>query len=296
MKNSKLTLFVLLITFLSACNGGSFKADNYATAEAEEFTESIYEVMEGDFDAGTAQDNSDDKISKKDAVNTKSSSKLKRKLIKTGNVEFETDNLNTTNLHIKKIIKSLDGYIASESENKYYGSISQSLELRVPSKNFDKLLQEISNGVEHFDSKNINVKDVTEEFVDIQARLKTKKELEKRYIQLLNKANNVGEILEIEREIGSLRADIESFEGRLKYLKDQVSFSTLQIRFYETKEVVTKNKFGQKFKDGFGNGWENLIYFFIGLTNIWPFIILIIVLVYFIRRKLKQRRKNKQEK
>lgn len=64
-----------------------------------------------------------------------------------------------------------------------------------------KLLIDATKGVDKFDHKNIEVKDVTEEFLDVKARLKTKKELEDRYIDLLKKANNIKEILEIETRL-----------------------------------------------------------------------------------------------
>jgi hypothetical protein len=290
------TIFLLSITiFLWACNG-SLKNNNYIASEGEY---ALSEEMSGDINFYAIEEAAEEMApmtsspKKPEMSNT---STTKRKLIKTGDIEFETEDLTKTNSKIKKAIKKFGGYIASESEDKYSLKISQKIEIRVPAKNFDKLLKEISKGVKHFDSKNIHVKDVTEEFVDVQARLKTKKELETRYLQLLNKANSVSEILNIEREIGALRADIESFEGRLKYLKDQVSFSTLDVYFYKTLDFEYEHQFGKKIKDGFGNGWENLIYFFIGLINIWPFILIIIVLTYFVRKKIKQRKKNKVKK
>jgi len=116
----------------------------------------------------------------------------------------------------KQILESVDkyeGYIASDEEYKYKGGISNTIVIRVPAENFDELLADATKGVSKFDSKNITVKDVTEEFLDIQARLKTKKELENRYLELLKKAKSVPEILEVERQLGQLRADIESIEG-----------------------------------------------------------------------------------
>ena len=82
----------------------------------------------------------------------------------------------------------------------------------------------------------------------------------------------VTEILDIEKQIGQLRSEIESIEGRLKYLQNRVSFSTLTMTFYES--IPNETKFGQKFKNGFRNGWDNLIWFFVVLTNIWPFILI----------------------
>lgn len=138
------------------------------------------------------------------------------------------------------------------------------------------------------DHKDIRIKDVTEEFLDIQARLKTKKDLEQRYRDLLAKANSVSEILDVEKQIGALRADIESIEGRLHYLNDQSLLSTITITFY--KSTPTSITYGNRFAEGFSNGWNNLMLFVVGLINIWPFILIIVgcaILIRFWWRKRK---------
>ena len=88
-----------------------------------------------------------------------------------------------------------------------------------------------------------------------------------------------------------MRSEIESIEGRLKFLSNQVSFSTLNIRIYET--ISNQTEFGKKFKNGFKNGWENLILFFVLLANVWPFILIIFGIIILIRiwrkRKLKEK-------
>ena len=213
---------------------------------------------------------------------------IERKLIKEGRVEFETDNLNTTRKTIFEAVNKYKGYVSYDQEYKSPGRNSNTIMVRVPASNFDNFLNDATQGVEKFDSKEINVKDVTEEFVDIQARLKTKKELEQRYIELLEDAKNVTEILEIERQAGQLRSEIESIEGRLKYLQDQVSFSTLTMTFFET--VPNETEFAQKFKNGFSNGLDNLIWFFVLLTNIWPFIVIGLVLVFGIRAHRRRKK------
>lgn len=202
----------------------------------------------------------------------KTSETVERKLIKEGRVEFATDNLNSTRKTIFEAVDKYKGYVSSDQEFKSPGRKSNTVVIRVPSVNFDNLLKDATQGVEKFESKEINVKDVTEEFLDIQARVKTKKELENRFLDLLKQAKNVTEILEIEKQIGQLRSEIESIEGRLKYLQDRVSFSTLTMTFYES--IPNQTAFGQKFKSSFRNGWDNLVWFFVALTNIWPFILI----------------------
>ena len=212
-----------------------------------------------------------------------------RKLIKEGRVAFETNNLNSTRQTIFQAVSKYEAYVSTDQEYTSAGQISNTVVIRVPADNFDPLLKEATQGVERFDSKEITVNDVTEEFLDVQARLKTKKELETRYLDLLKQAKKVTDILEIENQIGQLRSDIESTEGRLKYLQSQVSFSTLTMTFYES--IPNETAFGQKFKNGFRNGWDNLIWFFVALINVWPFILLGFGLVLGIR--FHRRRKSK---
>ncbi|WP_026210055.1 DUF4349 domain-containing protein [Flexithrix dorotheae] len=215
---------------------------------------------------------------------------MERKLIKEGNISFETDDLEHTKTRINVAIKKYKAYLASENSYNYDTSIRQTLTIRVPSQNFDSLLAAIAEGVGHFDQRNIQIQDVTEEFLDITARIKTKKELENRYLDLLKEAKKVTEILEIERELGKIREEIESVEGRLKYLSNQVNFSTLTVSFYQT--VSGGEGFFSQIKDGFSNGWENLGFVFIGLVNIWPFLILIILVVWGINRWRKSKKTN----
>lgn len=215
-----------------------------------------------------------------------------RKLITEGNIQFQIENIDQSRKKIAQAVKNNKGYISSEQEYKSSNRISNVMVIRVPVKNFDKLLSQVSEGVSKFDSKNIEVKDVTEEFLDIEIRLKTKKELEARYLELLKKANNVSEILQIEGQVGTLRTEIESVEGRLRFLKNKIGFSTLTITFYE--KIPSQTEFGNEFKDGFTNGWENLIWFFVVLTNLWPFILISIVLIsmFYLRKKRKNKKSN----
>jgi len=215
------------------------------------------------------------------ATEQKTDETVERKLIKEGRVEFETNNLSSARKTIFEAVGKYNAYVSSDQEFKSPGRMSNTFVIRVPAGNFDNLLKDATQGIEKFESKEINVKDLTEEFLDIQARLKTKKELEARYLELLKQAKNVIEILEIEKQIGQLRSEIESIEGRLKYLQNKVSYSTLTITVYES--VPNQTEFGQKFKNALRNGLNNLIWFFVGLTNIWPFILIGIGLIFVIR-------------
>ncbi len=215
---------------------------------------------------------------------------VERKLIKEGNIEFETDDIAASRKLILESIEKHKGYTSSDEEYKTSGRISNTIEVRVPANSFDQFLSDATKGVSKFDSKTIEIKDVTEEFVDVQARLKVKKELETRYLELLKKANSVTEILEVEKQIGQLRSEIESTEGRLRYLQSKVSLSTLTITFYQS--IANETEFASKFKKGFKNGWNNLIWFFVFMINVWPFILIGIGIIFGFKLWRKKRVKS----
>ena len=214
-----------------------------------------------------------------------------RMIVKEGNIRFETSNAQETRANIVASSKKLNGYLSQDTSNVYGNRTEHTIVIRVPAKNFETLLEGVTQTATKVDSKNINALDVTEEFIDVEARIKTKKEIEERYKELLKRANSIDDILRIERELGALRADIESFEGRLKYLKSRISLSTLTVTFYEKGESTTG--FGYEISSAFGSGWSNLLSFVIGLFYIWPFILISIGLILIIRRIRKRRKQNK---
>ena len=225
------------------------------------------------------------------SANLSDSEAVFRKLIKRGDISFETSNANKTRIAINEAVSKYNGYISQDNISDYGSSNRYKLEVRVPAGNFDPLIADISQSASKINSKNITISDVTEEFIDIEARIKTKKELEARYKELLKRANSVSEILTIEKEIGNIRGEIESVEGRMKYLTDRISYSTLTISFYEPGKIEKGSfGFGRKVSKAVGNGWEGLLWFFVGLTSIWPFLLIVAAIVIIVLRIRKRRR------
>ncbi|MCC5943637.1 MAG: DUF4349 domain-containing protein [Bernardetiaceae bacterium] len=215
-----------------------------------------------------------------------------RKIIKEGHLTFQTTSINETRQSILDVASKQQAYIANDRSYTSGNRLNNVLVLRVPAPKFETLLNEISKGVAQFDSKQVSADDVTEQYIDMEARIKTKKELEQRYLELLAKAQNVQEMLEIEKQIGELRSDIEVIEGRFKAMQNKVSYSTLHITFYE--KIDDSTNFSGEFGRAFSNGLDNLIYFLLLLTNLWAFFLLgllIFCLIWFLRK----RRKNKKE-
>lgn len=206
-----------------------------------------------------------------------------RKLIKTGFLEIEVGDVAQTRLDIEKICQEFEAYVSSETQTNYKERLAFEQVIRIPAAHFDVFLNRAEALAVEVESRNIQTSDVTEEFIDKEARIKTKKELESRYREILQQAKAVSDILSIEAQLNHVRADIESMEGRLNYLRNQVAFSTLTLTFYET--IGADYGFGSKTVAAFSNGWEMLLLFIIGLLNVWPFILLAAILVFFLIRK-----------
>ena len=117
--------------------------------------------------------------------------------------------------------------------NKKYGgwvqqSTSSSLIMRVPAKSFEKLMGELEElGDVNF--KNVIGTDVTEEFFDLQIRLKNAMSLRDRFIQLLAQAKTVESTIAIEKELARLTEKIERMKGRIRFLRNQAAFSTITL-------------------------------------------------------------------
>ncbi|TDE13805.1 DUF4349 domain-containing protein [Dyadobacter psychrotolerans] len=221
-------------------------------------------------------------------IQTEDKSSVVRKLVKNGIVEFETADVDKTKSQITAAVSANKGYVSSDQENKMADKRNYTLVVRIPSSKFDTFLVSATKGVLYFDRKQINVKDVTAEYADHETRLKTQKEIEARYLQLLNRASTVKDILEIEKELGTIRTEIESAEGRLNLLKDEIGYSTLEINFYKVSS--TPALFSYQIKSAFVKGWENLLGFVLIVIDHWPFVLLGTGLWFAVARFRRRRR------
>ena len=274
MRNSLYSFTGLFLSLFLACN-----SSNYSDDSVEVYSEPSYSGEQKNFEeAEVSESKEDKKVEEAD---------FQRKIIKKGYLSFETQDALQTHKKVMQASALANAYVSEDKVYKSGSRLEYIIEIRVPSQNFESLLEQISGEAVKIDDKNISAQDVTEEFIDVESRIKSKKELENRYLQLLQKAQKISEILEIETEIGKLRAEIESMQGRLNYLKNRVSYSTLNVTFYEHQ--VEDFGFFSKLSKALGSGWENLMWLVLALAHLWPFaLILVLVLIVLRIRKRKK--------
>jgi Domain of unknown function (DUF4349) len=213
---------------------------------------------------------------------------ITKKFIKTSGIDFETENVEATYKTIIDLLPTFEAYIENENQSKTSQSIHYNLTIRVPSSFHDSLYSSIGNLAFKLDSKYSNIEDVTERYYDLKLRIKNKKALEERYLDLLKKATAVKDILEIEKNLNEIRINIEQLQGQFNYLSKQVNLSTIQLSFYETLPYVydssQRKGFGARVLSGLNNGWQGFLSFLVGVTTLWPFIIVLFAGVYLFRK------------
>jgi hypothetical protein len=217
--------------------------------------------------------------------------KKNQKIIKTADVRFQVKNLAKSIAKIQAMIRKHDGYVSSAKQDRQYNRLQSKIVVRVESDKFEDLLDEMVHEAIFIDHKNVKADDVTEEFVDIQSRLKTKRAVEKRYLEILGKAKSIEEILKVENQLRVIREEIEAKEGRLKFLVDQINYSTISMEIYQRTETAQapSDGFFTKMGKGFGAGWKGVLNFIIGLTYAWPALLVFGVGGFFGVRYLRKR-------
>jgi hypothetical protein len=170
--------------------------------------------------------------------------KVGLKIIKTASLRFQVKDYHQSRTAIVNLVNKNNAYLASENEENNYDNIQNTMAIRVPINRFDLLLDDLVKESSHLENKTVNAQDVTAEFIDTEARLKAKKAVEQRYMAILKQAQSVKDILEIEGQLGTIREDIEATEGQLKYLNDQVMYSSISLVFYQPLQRLPEPESG----------------------------------------------------
>lgn len=211
-----------------------------------------------------------------------------RVLLRTAECRMEVVEIKERVKAIERLVEQKAGYLGDLNWQHYSHQEQVSMNLRVPAKDFQWVLDSIMKMAVEVNYQQISTQDVTEEYVDVQSRLKTKKAVRDRYEEILRtKAKTVEEILLAEEQIRRLQEEIEAQEGRLRYLSQRAAMSTIQLELYETLEEQAASPWWQRFGEEIGDSLSFSIALvknlFLGLLSIWPLLLLAGILIW--RRK-----------
>ena len=156
-----------------------------------------------------------------------------RKIIFTANLALSAGDVNRTFSDAMDLARSNGGYVEKSqfsNDREENGRRSASMTIRVPVQNYDSLVSSLRtiNGAE-VDTEGSNSNEVTEQYIDLESRLRNLERTEQQYLELLTKAVNIQEILTVQDRLSSVRSQIEQILGRLKVLDNQTDFATVNL-------------------------------------------------------------------
>src|SRR4029450_11497543 len=157
-----------------------------------------------------------------------------RKLIRNANVELEIISFNDAVQKITASATEERGYVATtNSQKQANGKLRGQVIVKVLPENLDRFLQKI-RGIGELKNQTLGTEDVTKAYFDTDARLKNARVMEQRLIDMLKaKTGKVSDLLQVEKELGRVREEIEKMQGELKYWDSQVQFATVTISLAE---------------------------------------------------------------
>jgi hypothetical protein len=152
-----------------------------------------------------------------------------RNLILTAKIDMRSKDPWATSDRAQAIASGLGGDVLNLSQSGTADSRSASLTIRVPSSRFADALQQLKSLEGEVQTSGVSAQDVTDQFVDLQARLTAKQAEEQRYIAILNRANTIDEILKVDASLGSVRTQIEQLTAQINSIKARTDFSTISM-------------------------------------------------------------------
>lgn len=288
---------LIIITFLSigiiGCGASKYATDRSVSEMASKSEQAMEPVYVGRSNDGIQFDSVAYITASPSGI--AAASELERKVIQNADMTVEVKDVAGSLDRVTKICEENGGYLVSSNVSRDEEWTRAEANIKVPYDKVNKVAGEIE-GLGEMTFKKTSTEDVTEEYYDSQARLTVMKKKEERLLALMDGAKTVEEIIAVENELSGVQGDIEVLEGRLKYLNNMTSYSSIHITLCKavpgSLEVPqgTLGKAGQAFVSSVNAMVDFLSNLFIGLISFVPWAVLLVLGYLILRALVKQRR------
>ncbi|HEX8149623.1 MAG TPA: DUF4349 domain-containing protein [Pyrinomonadaceae bacterium] len=222
-----------------------------------------------------------------------------RKIIRNATLTLEVEQPGKALQRIASIAESRGGFVVTSDSRQQTGAQGErayeiiTVELRVPAAQFDAALADIRAAGGNVTAQKITGKDVTEEYIDLEARLRTQRALEAQLLEIMKRAEEVADAVSVQRELTNVRTEIERVEGRRRFLENQSSLSTISVTLQPPAPLIGTTGFFRSVGTAFGEGVDiaaSITLFFIRLLlALIPVVLFIGLPAYFVLRYLARR-------
>lgn len=312
MKSPTLTLFVSSVLILSSmsCSSAtderSTKAVPAEPAAAAPAAESRARTAVGDTESSGFLEFKKVSLDESKKAEVTSLAAVDRKIIRNADLTMEVASTTDTQHRVVSIAEAHGGFVVTseakqrESTEPAKRTLDFKLIVRVPENHFGSALDQIRGLASNLTEEKISGQDVTEEFIDLEARIRTQKALEAQFLQIMRQTGKIVDALEVQRQIAEVRSDIERLEGRKRFLENRSSLSTITVNIVAPKPMVVvpttgfRNSLREALSDSIDVGSAIVLFFVrfaIVMIPVGLFVLLPAGLVvrYFIRRAKRMR-------
>lgn len=297
-------IVLLVLVFLTSCGAEAPKRSEVAY-QNDKSAAANAPAPSGRNNAGGGGGGGDDKKASDVSLDEADKSKAEtvpteRKIIRNANLTLEANSPEESQQKISAIAESKGGFVIESTKTaNVTANDSVTMTLRVPAAKFNESLDEIRKATNRVIVETVKGEDVTEQFVDIEARLKTKKALEAQFLEIMKQGKTVADALQVQRELANVRGEIEQIEGKKRFLENQSSLSTITLKL-QTPAANSPNssgffyQLGQAFSSGFNFALSFILWLVTFVIAILPFLIFVVLPIFLLLRYFWRRLRTKK--
>ena len=219
---------------------------------------------------------------------------IDRKIVRTGSMTMEVEDIGKAQAEIADIAVQYDGYVVSSNLNADKERPRGFISFRVPADKFNDALARLRALAVKVTYENTNSQDVTEQYTDLKAQLSNYQATEAQYLELLKKADNVKDMLEVQRELSNVRGNIERIKGRMQYLERTSDTSLIEVSLTKsipigesTWDISGVLKGAVDGLIAFGKVLLSILIWLLVFSPVW---IIVLVIIFIVRRRNRARR------
>lgn len=304
-------MLILFVLLLAGCSGGmsqddsskmSSEGDMNSSADMENASDDIA-FSESEEDNAVAGEKS--KAEQK-ADHEANESTDQRMVIYNAEMDIRVENFEKARNLLEQKAKAYKGYIVQSDSNRFDGEQqSGTMTFRIPQEHFNAFLNDAEGLSVQVNHRAVSGQDVTEEYVDLESRLKSKKAVEARLLDFMQQAQKTEDLLKISSDLADVQEQIEQIAGRKKFLENQTALSTVTITLQENEVTVPKIENDslntwQKIKKQFADNINILLaagsWIIVFLIGNFPILLIVGAVVaggiYFLRKKASRGQNN----
>jgi hypothetical protein len=205
-----------------------------------------------------------------------------RKIIRNADLTVEVEGPEDAQRRISSIAEANGGFVVtSESQQRGDAGMFVTITMRVPAAQFGGAVDAIRKIGGRILQDKVSGQDVTEEFIDLEARIRTKKALETQFLEIMKQTRSINEALEVQRQIAGVRTEIEQLEGRRRFLDNQSSLSTIIVKLQPPTPIMPAgtNSFVSDLKRSLADSGDTAIAIVLGFIRALGFLIPVALLI-----------------